>query len=705
MNLFAMNKHFTVGLIFIFGITISVITFWTVKHQLNIHKKLEFKWTASEHFRAFQKQLERDIYALELHKTLDVFQLDKKKDFKKFSRLILKQHKSIQSLYWLPGNTINVIQKKHNNKTVPRSLILYAEPVDVNFFAVNKDHDFASNFRKILEQARDSGKIIISELFFAKNEDNIQKGIIGLSPVYKLNQPTTSIKQRRQNLVGFVMGVFLFNDLFDVSIGHLEPRGIDIYLLNRAAAKKEKLLYHYKSRISRSDDSTNQNNDNYLADDTLKLEKSFTITDQNWLFIGKETPEFRSAEAFNYGPAITLLTGIIFTLFIVLYFYHLSKAKDAWQAAEKKLHTVLEHSPDHIIILDKNSIILYMNQPLFDLKPETSTGRRFFNWLPKTYHKRYKKGLSRAFEEETPDFFNYSLADSSHWEVRILPIRTKNKISSAMVINTDITKQHKLQIQTTENARLASIGVLATGIAHEINNPNNSIYYNACFIQDSWNDILPILEEYKEDNGDFSMGGLPFSETRDKIISACASTIDHTVRIKKIVASLKSFARKNSGEINEDVQVIDVIGDALLIINNEVRKYTDLLSLDLPNNLPKVKGNAQKLEQVFVNIILNALHALPGKDKKIHISARYDESQETIIISVHDEGIGIDESCIDKITQPFYTTKPDNIGTGLGLSISSSIIKEHKGKLLIESKLNKGTTVSISIPVTKNHGK
>ncbi|RKZ99198.1 MAG: histidine kinase, partial [Gammaproteobacteria bacterium] len=159
------------------------------------------------------------------------------------------------------------------------------------------------------------------------------------------------------------------------------------------------------------------------------------------------------------------------------------------------------------------------------------------------------------------------------------------------------------------------------------------------------------------------------------------------------------------GEINEDVQVIDVIGDALLIINNEVKKYTDLLALNLPNNLPTVKGDSQKLEQVFINIILNALHALPDRNKKINISAEYDKQQEAIIVSVHDEGVGIDECCIDKITQPFYTTKPDGIGTGLGLSISKSIIQEHKGRLLIQSKPNSGTSVSIIIPVSKKPGK
>jgi len=166
------------------------------------------------------------------------------------------------------------------------------------------------------------------------------------------------------------------------------------------------------------------------------------------------------------------------------------------------------------------------------------------------------------------------------------------------------------------------------------------------------------------------------------------------------VANLKSFGRKNDGEINKNIQIIDVISDSLLIINNEVRKHTDSVSLDLPNNLPKVCGNVQKLEQVFINIIINALHALPDKKKALYISASYDNIDETIHVSVKDEGIGIDENSIDKITQPFYTTKPNHIGTGLGLSISNSIIKEHFGKLLIESKLNQGTTVTIIIPVT-----
>lgn len=352
-----MNKYFTVGLIFLLGITISVIMFLTVRHQLNIHKNLEFNWTTSEHYRALHKQLNEDIYSLESHKTLDIFQLDKKDDFIKFSKHILNQHKSIHSLYWLPRNVIEDFKKTPEMTTKPWSLFLYSEPADEIFFSFNEVHDFKSDFPEILKQTGDNGQLLIREISSVNNAESLQNGIIILSPVYESEQSTVVVKQRKQNLVGFIMGVLLFKDLFDLSIGHLEPRGLDIYLFKKMGIKKEKLLYHYKSRLSQSDVSTKKNIDSHLLDDTLNLNKNFTITDQNWLFIGKETREFRSSEAFNQGPIIALLTGFVFTIIIALYFYNLSKAKDAWQTAEKKLHTVLDDSPDYIIIFDKNSDI------------------------------------------------------------------------------------------------------------------------------------------------------------------------------------------------------------------------------------------------------------------------------------------------------------------------------------------------------------
>lgn len=694
-----MNKNFTVGLIFLLGITLSVITYWTVKHQLNIHKNLEFKWTASEHYRAFHKQLKRDINALELHKILDVFQLEKQNDFKLFSKLILKQHKSIQSLYWLPGNIINTVKTNSNNKTKLSSLFSYAEPVDVNFVSLNEDLDFGSNFHKTLEQARDSGKVIINKLFPENNVDNIQNGIIGLSPVYKPDEPTTSIEHRRQNLIGFVMGIFLFNDLFEVSIGHLEPRGIDIFLLNKTSAKKEQLLHHYKSRISRSDDSMNHNLHNYLADDTLKFEKKFTITDQHWLLIGKATPEFRSAEAFNQGPAIALLTGIIFTIFIVVYFYNLSKAKDAWQTAERKLHTVLDNSPDYIIIVAKNNMISYMNKPLFGLEPETSIGQSFFDWLPAQYNKRYKEGLDKAFEEKKTDSFNYSLADLSHWDVRILPIRTKGKISSAMVINTDITKQHKLKIQTMEHSRLATIGVLATGVAHEINNPNNAIQSSAALYERVWKDAMAVLKEYYHDQGDFSLGGLSFAEEGESLGCLILEIRDNSLRIKAIVENLKHLGKNDQGELNEEININAVLRAAAGILKNNIRKYTNHWIMELDDDLPLVKGNFQQLEQVFINIMLNALQSLPDCEHEVRIKSVADPAKSSLLIQIMDQGIGIADEDLSRLTEPFFTTRLETGGTGLGLSISSTIIENHHGSIDFKSSKETGTLVTLKLPI------
>jgi len=140
-----MKKHYTVGLIFIIGLTISLIAFWAVKHQLNIHRNLEFKWTASEHYRAFHKQLKSDLYALELHKTLDNFQLQNQKDFSNFSTIILKQHKSIKSLYWLPADTIDILNTRSNQDANLLFPIVTTQSDDKYLHALSSDQIFICN--------------------------------------------------------------------------------------------------------------------------------------------------------------------------------------------------------------------------------------------------------------------------------------------------------------------------------------------------------------------------------------------------------------------------------------------------------------------------------------------------------------------------------------------------------------------------------
>ena len=136
-----------------------------------------------------------------------------------------------------------------------------------------------------------------------------------------------------------------------------------------------------------------------------------------------------------------------------------------------------------------------------------------------------------------------------------------------------------------------------------------------------------------------------------------------------------------------------------MILHNQIQKYTDVCTLEVNDDLPPLRGNSQQLEQVFINLLLNALQALPERSCGVHIEAALNETQEYMTITVRDEGYGISKDDLGKLTKPFFTTRGESGGTGLGLSISQSIVERHGGSLVFASELGKGTTVTVMIPL------
>ena len=136
-----------------------------------------------------------------------------------------------------------------------------------------------------------------------------------------------------------------------------------------------------------------------------------------------------------------------------------------------------------------------------------------------------------------------------------------------------------------------------------------------------------------------------------------------------------------------------------MILHNQIQKFTDTYTLEVPDDLPLVRGNSQQLEQVFINVLLNALQALPERTKGVHIHAAFDPVADAISVVVRDEGGGILERDLGRLTEPFFTTRTKTGGTGLGLSISRSIVERHEGTIGFESSLGKGTVVTIRLPV------
>jgi PAS domain S-box-containing protein len=244
----------------------------------------------------------------------------------------------------------------------------------------------------------------------------------------------------------------------------------------------------------------------------------------------------------------------------------------------------------------------------------------------------------------------------------------------------DITERKALQAEAIRNDRLVSLGELAAGVAHEINNPINGIINYAQIL-------------------------INRSSKKGKEVELPTRIIKEGERIERIVSNLLSFARERT-EKKYLVHIHEIISDALDFMRSMLTKNRIKVLVEVSENLPKIKVNSGQIHQVFINIISNARYALNEKypdvddNKILEIKADLVKNHDTskIRITFYDKGIGIAADKIDRIWDPFFSTKLPDEGTGLGLSISHGIIKNHNGKLLAQSETDKYTKIIIELP-------
>ncbi|GAU79984.1 EAL domain-containing protein [Fusibacter sp. 3D3] len=244
-----------------------------------------------------------------------------------------------------------------------------------------------------------------------------------------------------------------------------------------------------------------------------------------------------------------------------------------------------------------------------------------------------------------------------------------------------------------EQDRLVSVGKLIAGIAHEINNPLSYLLSNTQFLLET---EAPLEKVLGSD-----------SDLLEDLKDVFNSYNEGLNVIKTIVSDLKSYSRKadETEKTNCDINVL--ISQTLRIAHNEI-KYTSVARLDLDEQLPLIKGNDSKLQQVFLNLIINANHAIVARyqNEMGEITIKTKQAPDEVICTIEDNGIGMTEEVKAHIFEAFYTTKEKGIGTGLGLSVSKEIIEEfHEGKLSVESTVNVGTKFIITLPIAERDSK
>ena len=210
--------------------------------------------------------------------------------------------------------------------------------------------------------------------------------------------------------------------------------------------------------------------------------------------------------------------------------------------------------------------------------------------------------------------------------------RTEELVSTVDRLQEEIDERRRAealakrqQQQLVQMDKMATLGILSSGVAHEINNPNNFILLNARIFSRVWHDLLPILETYCEQHGDFMLANMSYMQTHEKIDRLISGMAEGARRIQRIVQGLKDFARQDTGDLNQAVDINSVIESAILIMSNLIKRSTHRFSVEYGDRLPAIRGSFQQLEQVIINLVTNSCQALDDPEKGLTVSTAYDE--------------------------------------------------------------------------------
>ena len=285
-----------------------------------------------------------------------------------------------------------------------------------------------------------------------------------------------------------------------------------------------------------------------------------------------------------------------------------------------------------------------------------------------------------------------------------------------MALETVRLKEEKARVEKSliDSEKMASLGLLAAGVAHEINNPIAFINSNIHFLRN----VLPALSQMQEivlklassssskERAEIAEEALlwqshnKIDSLNDEIADICGESEEGLNRVTDIITSLRSFSHDADIPDDETINVNDCIAHALRLVNSEL-KHRIKIQQHL-SDVACIKGKTGKLNQVLVNLFVNAAQAMEDGDK-LTISS-YEEGNNTVI-TVKDTGCGIEKHALQKLFEPFYTTKPTGKGTGLGLYISFSIVEAMGGTIAVDSEVNVGTTFTLSFPSTNANKK
>jgi signal transduction histidine kinase len=341
----------------------------------------------------------------------------------------------------------------------------------------------------------------------------------------------------------------------------------------------------------------------------------------------------------------------------------------------------------------------YSREELLKSNPSSIFGTAPEGW--------YDQLLKNSLEGKNTPFRTTIFNKASHEmlvEIKICLQENKDSFLSTSVIrrvveNDTSCKGNASEVPFLSVDKMSSLSTLVSGLAHEINNPNNLITLSTDLLKDIWDEVWTFIDNLPQTNPPMTVHGQEKKALHKNVINLLSNILSGSDRINRTISVIRDFIRIDLNEKKTDCDLPSIINSAVLTTNSIIKKSTENLNLIIENDIPPIKGFQQLIQQAFINIINNACEALTETSQKITILMSYQTEANSIIITISDEGEGIAPRNTPLIFDPFFTTRRNKGHLGLGLSVAFSIVHKHKGCMEITSEHGFGTTVIMKIPI------
>lgn len=380
--------------------------------------------------------------------------------------------------------------------------------------------------------------------------------------------------------------------------------------------------------------------------------------------------------------------------------------QDQLQQSKSRLQAIVDGISDPLVLLGKDMVVKMLNRTAADYYGLSD----YTDILDSKCHQMLRasaapcegceipasvsSGKSRIFERK--GFMNPDRLE----HVYLYPVREKGGSNKDMLLRiSDITEQRMFEKQLIHSEKLSSLGVLVSSIAHEINNPNSFISFNIPILKDYIEAVLPIVDAYGADQPDFEICQLAYPEFREDIADLLDNIAHGSARINKFISNLKEFSHVKE-KVEEDwIELTPLIEQVLSICHAQLTKNVKSFVTNIPANQPRIWSDPFVLEQILLNLLVNAAQAVNKNGSRVELNVAVRPSWlDHTILEVKDNGAGMDQNTMQKIFDPFFTTKSPTGGTGLGLYVCDNLVQSLRGRIEVRSEPGKGSTFRVILP-------